>query len=161
MVQRITDKVTDAITKAAQALSVYTRATQGLPITMVSAVAVPINQTQSVTITATVDCWVNAVSTNQVVTATAALSFTSLVTRIQIAGFTIFENQNTAVTPLMFDVTGGRAGYETPRNYHGVSTPFVMRQGDVMTVSFQNGAAAAITGTVEVDAYRCTHLTSG
>ncbi len=161
MAQRITDKVTDAISKAANALSVYTRANQGLPITMVKAIGVAQNTTSSVTINATVDCWINGITTNNVVTATGALSPTSLVTRIQIAGFVIYENQDTAVTPILWDTTGGHGGYQSAQNYHGFSTPFVMRQGDVLTVEFQNGAVAAITGSVRVDAYRCTHLTSG
>ena len=40
MVQRITDAITQAITSAAKSLRVYTRSDQGLPITMVRAVAV-------------------------------------------------------------------------------------------------------------------------
>ena len=64
MAQRITDAITKAIISAAESLSVYTRSNQGLPITMVRAVGVPVNTTQSVTISATVDCWVNGITTN-------------------------------------------------------------------------------------------------
>lgn len=159
MAQRITDKLTDAIATAAKSLSVYTRANQGLPITMVSAATVAANTTQSVVITATVDCWVNAIHTTMQVAANANFSFNSLVSRITIAGFTIYENQNTAITPLFFDSVGGKAGSEGPQTYHGFSTPFIMRQGDVMTVEFQTGATA-VTGSVKVDAYRCNHMQS-
>ena len=126
---------------------------------MVSAGPVAANTTATVTITATVDCWVNAIQTTMQIAANANFSFNSLVSRITIAGFTIYENQNTATTPLFFDSVGGKAGSEGPQTYHGFSTPFVMRQGDVLSVEFQTGATA-ITGSVMVDAYRCTHLTS-
>ena len=160
MVQRITDAITQAITSAAKSLSVYTRSEQGLPITMVNAVAVAANTTQSVTINATVDCWVNSIQTTTLVAATAAQSFNSLVSRISIAGFSIYENQNTAITPLFFDSVGGKTGYDPPSYFHGFSSPFVMRQGDVLSVEFQTGATA-VTGSVLVDAYRCSKMTSG
>jgi hypothetical protein len=159
MVQRITDAITQAITSAAKSLRVYTRSDQGLPITMVRAVAVAANVTQSVTISATVDCWVNSIQTSTLVAATGAHSFNSLVSRISIAGFSIYENQNTAVTPLFFDIFG-QSGFMTPQDFHGFSTPFIMRQGDVLTVEFITGATA-VTGSVKVDAYRCSSLHPG
>jgi hypothetical protein len=160
MVQRITDAITQAITSAAKSLSVYTRSEQGLPITMVNAVAVAANTTQSVTINATVDCWINSIQTTTLVAATAAQSFNSLVSRITIAGFSIYENQNTAITPLFFDAVGGQAGHQGPQSFHGFPTPFIMRQGDVMTIEFITGATA-VTGSVKVDAYRCSSLHPG
>ena len=160
MAQRLTDTFTNAISKIASAIGSYTRADQGLPITMVSAATVAANTTQTVTITATVDCWVNGITTSTLIAANANQSFNSLVSRIQIAGFVIYENQNTTITPLFFDSVGGKTGYDPPSYFHGFSSPFVMRQGDVLSVEFQTGATA-VTGSVMVDAYRCSKMTSG
>ena len=160
MVERITDTVTKAVSSLASAVRTYTRAAQGLPMTMVKRAAVPVSTTQTITLTAATDVWVNGIYTNST-SAAAALIFDCQVTRIEIAGFLIYENQDTAQVAWFFDVTGGKAGYESPLNYRGLSNPFVMRQGDIVSVTFQNGAAGVAQCSVMVDAFRCNRLSPG
>lgn len=160
MAKRLTDSVTDAIDSIAKAIRTYTRASQGLPMTMVRALAVPVNTTQSVTITAATDVWVNGVFTN-ITTAAGLYLFDAQVTRMEISGFLIYENQSTGVTAWFKDAVGGKAGYDHPLNYKGFANPFVLRQGDILTVTFQNGPTAAAQCSVLVDAYRCTRLSPG
>ena len=155
MATRITDAITKAIAQTAHAISVYTRASQGLPLTMVQAIQVAASSTQSLTMTATTDIWVNGISTN-LTTVAMVLVDDARITRMEIAGFLIYEDQGTD-EPLFMDTTGGRAGYNNPQGYHGFPTPFVMRQGDVLTVTCENNDAGAVAVlSVKVDAYRCS-----
>jgi hypothetical protein len=92
--QRLTDKITEAIARAANALTVYTRANQGLPIVMVKALSVAASTTSTLTFTVATDCWVNGITTN-VTTAAFVLVNDARVTRIEVAGFLLFEDQGT------------------------------------------------------------------
>jgi hypothetical protein len=160
MVQRLTDKFTEAFQTLVSAVQTYTRANQGLPMIMAEALSVPAASTQSLTITCTTDVYVNNIQTN-VTSAAFALVNDARVTRIQVAGFLLYEDQGTQ-TPFFYDTTGGRAGYEGAENFKGYATPFKLRQGDVITVTCQNtDAANAAILSVKVDAYRTTQARPG
>jgi hypothetical protein len=161
MAERLTDKVTGAITSMAAALRTYTRASQGLPMTMAKGVAIAVSTTQTITITAATDVWVNGIYTSITTAAAGAVMIDAKVTRMEISGFLIYENQDTAQNCHFFDTTGGWAGKGTPMNYRGLANPFVLRQGDVLSVTFQNGPTAGATASVMVDAYRCNRLSPG
>jgi hypothetical protein len=158
--QRLTDKITEAIARAANALTVYTRANQGLPIVMVKALSVAASTTSTLTFTVATDCWVNGITTN-VTTAAFVLVNDARVTRIEVAGFLLFEDQGTQC-PFFYDATSGRSGYETAENFKGYATPFRLRQGDVLSVTCQNDDASnAAIVSAKIDAYRVSTATVG
>jgi hypothetical protein len=160
MADRLTDKFTKAFAAAAHAISVYTRANQGLPMIMVKADSIPAVTTQTLTITATTDVWVNGIETN-ITSAAFALIATARVTRIQVAGFLLFEDQGSN-EPFFFDTSGGRAGYQNASQWKGFATPFQIRQGDIISVTCENNTAAAVAIlSVKVDAYRTSHNQPG
>lgn len=161
MAERLTDKVTSAISSMAAALRTYTRASQGLPMTMAKGVLVAVNTTQTLTLTASTDVWVNGIFAKITTAAAGALMIDAKVTRIEISGFLIYDNQDNAQNFFMFDSTGGYAGEQTPMSYKGLANPFVLRQGDVISVTFQNGPTAPAQANVLIDAYRCNRLSPG
>lgn len=160
MVQRLTDKFTEAFQHLANAVAVYTRSNQGLPMIMAKADNIPAASTQTLTITATTDVWINGIQTN-VTDAAFALVADARVTRIQVAGFLLYDDQG-ANEPFFYDTTGGRAGYDTAENFKGFASPFLIRQGDIISVTCENnnGAAARILST-RVDSYRTTQARPG
>ena len=155
----MTDKISEIFQAIGRAVQVYTRANQGLPLIMTRAISVPAATTQTLTITCTTDVYVNNIQTN-VTSAAFALVNDARVTRIQVAGFLLYEDQGTQ-TPFFYDNTGGRAGYDTAENFKGFATPFRIRQGDVISVTCQNlDAANPAILSVKTDSYRTTPLTT-
>ena len=160
MAQRLTDRFTEAFAAVANAISVYTRANQGLPMIMVKATSVAAAATSTLTITATTDVWVNGIETN-ITTAAFALVNDARVTRIQVAGFLLMEDQGSD-EPFFYDTTGGRAGYQNASQWKGYATPFQIRQGDIISVTCENNdASTAAILSVKVDAYRTTSAAPG
>ena len=167
MAARLTDQFTKLFTSLVNAIVNWTKAGAGLPITVINTVPVLPAATTNLTITMPVDSWVCGVYPS-VVNAPAPPGVAIQVTdawcsRIDIAGFQIWSMQG-LIGPVFGDAASVSSTLpQTNQATHGYARPFLVRQGDTITVSFtslQLAAGLTYRGTVFIDAYRADTLTT-
>jgi hypothetical protein len=164
MAERMTDKFNRLFTSLTNALVNWTKAGAGLPITVINTVPVLPAATSTLTITMPVDSWVCGIYPTVLNVAAAAAEVSDAwCDRIDIAGFQIWTMQG-ALSPV-YGAAGSSTGTLplTNQAIHGYARPFLVRQGDTITVSFTSQVAAGgatYRGTVFIDAYRADHLTT-
>jgi hypothetical protein len=165
MAARLTDQFTKLFTSLVNAIVNWTKAGAGLPITVINTVPVLPAATTNLTITMPVDSWVCGVYPT--VLNVAAVPSTQVsdgwCSRIDIAGFQIWSMQG-LIGPVFGESTSASSTLPlTNQAAHGYARPFLVRQGDTITVSFtslQPAAGITYRGTVFIDAYRADHLTT-
>tara|TARA_R110002110_G_scaffold203316_1_gene414428 strand:+ start:206 stop:676 length:471 start_codon:yes stop_codon:yes gene_type:complete len=155
MAERMTDKFTKLFTMLTNAIVNFTKAGAGLPITVINTTPVQPLAASVLTITMPTDAWVCGIYPT-VTTVLGAQVQDVWCDRIDIAGFNIWDMQG-AVAPV-FGV--GQTLPLWSQGFHGYARPFLVRQGDVITVTFTSLNAAATRGTVAIDSYRADHLTT-
>ena len=133
---------------------------------MINTIPVVAAGTTNLTITMPVDSWVCGIYPT-VVNPAAVLGATQVndgwCSRIDIAGFNIWTMQG-LIGPLFGAATSTDATLPvTSQGSHGYARPFLVRQGDTITVSFtslQPVGGLVYRGTVFIDAYRADTLTT-
>ena len=153
MAGRLTDQFTALFQSLVNAIVNWTKAGAGLPITVINTIPIAVAATTNLTITMPVDSWVcgiyPSVVSPGVPPATALQVTDAWCSRIDIAGFNIWTMQG-LIGPIFGD-----------QGTHGYARPFLVRQGDTITVSFTSlNAATVYRGTVFIDAYRADTLTT-
>jgi|TARA_R110000751_G_scaffold44863_3_gene102302 hypothetical protein len=163
MAERMTDKFNRLFSSLVNAVVNWTKAGAGLPITVINTVPVLPAATTNLTITMPVDSWVCGVypTVLNVAAATAAQVTDGWCSRIDIAGFQIWSMQG-LIGPVFGETTSTSSTLPlTNQAMHGYARPFLVRQGDTITVSFTSlSAANTYRGTVFIDAYRADSLTT-
>lgn len=165
MAERMTDKFNRLFQALVNAVVNWTKAGAGLPITVINTIPVVPAATTPLTITMPVDSWVCGVYPT--VVNTAAIPSTQVTdawcARIDIAGFQIWSMQG-AIGPVFGESFSVNSTLPlTNQANHGYARPFLVRQGDTITVSFTNlqaAGGATYRGTVFIDAYRADNLTT-
>ena len=165
MAERMTDKFNRLFSGMVNSIINWTKGGAGLPITVINTVPVLPAATSTLTITMPVDSWVCGIYPT--VLNVAAVPSTQVndawCDRIDIAGFQIWSMQG-AIAPVY-----GESGSSTStlpltnQAIHGYARPFLVRQGDTITVSFTSLVAAGgatYRGTVFIAAYPDDSLTT-
>ena len=165
MAGRLTDQFTALFQSLVNAIVNWTKAGAGLPITVINTIPIAVAATTNLTITMPVDSWVcgiyPSVVSPGVPPATALQVTDAWCSRIDIAGFNIWTMQG-LIGPIFGDVSSASSTLPvTNQGTHGYARPFLVRQGDTITVSFTSlNAATVYRGTVFIDAYRADTLTT-
>jgi hypothetical protein len=166
MAGRLTDHFTALFQSLVDAIVNWTKAGAGLPITVINTIPVAVAATTNLTITMPVDSWICGIYPT-VLDPTVVTGATQVndawCSRIDIAGFNIWSMQG-LIAPLFGAATSNGATLpSTSQGVHGYARPFLVRQGDTITVAFtslQPAAGIVYRGTVFIDAYRADHLTT-
>jgi hypothetical protein len=157
MAERMTDAFNRLFSSLVNSIVNYTKAGCGLPITVINTTPIAATATTVLTITMPTDAWVSGIYPTCATAAGAQLQDV-WVDRIDIAGFQIWDMQG-ALGPIYGEaVTSSAMLPATPQARHGYARPFLVRQGDTISVSFSSLNAAVQRGTVFIDAYRADAL---
>jgi hypothetical protein len=157
MAERLTDKFNKLFSILVTGIANFTKAGAGLPISTVNTIAVAPTSSTTLTITMATDAWIAGIYPTVLTTAGAQVQ-DAWVDRIDITGFRIWDMQGAlgpiyGPSPTVLPKTG--------QQFSGYARPFPVRQGDVISVTFTSLNAAALRGTVFVDAYRADDLGPG